>query len=154
LPDRPGVRHGLLGNLTLVFDGWEGEQAAPMAGRESAVGDQLLEVGGKLQQAGEIDNGRAIFTGSAADLVGTQLQFGPHSGKSRSGLNRIQILPLNVLDEGDFEQPVVWDVAYDNRNLIELGKLRGPPPALPGDELVAIAQLPDHQRLDYAIGAD
>jgi len=100
---------------------------------ETALGDELLKVRGKLEEAEGIGDGGAIFAGSVADFFGTEREFGAKAAEGVGGLDGIQVLTLDVLDEGDFEKPVVWNFSDDYGDLFEAGKLSGPPAALAGD---------------------
>ena len=56
-------------------------------------------------------------------------------------LERIEILALEVLDEGDLELLAVGELADDRGDAFETGRLGGPEPPLAGDELVAVDRL-------------
>ena len=71
--------------------------------------------------------------------------------------DRVQILALDVFDQRHLEQRLLLarrDVADDDRNAQQAGELRGAPAAFAGDDLEAIADLADDDRLDDAVGAD
>ena len=59
-----------------------------------------------------------------------------------------------VLDEGDFQEPVVGGLAAHRRDARQAGQLRGAPAALPGDQAVGAAFLADDHRLDDAVLPD
>ena len=84
-----------------------------MTGRESSFGDQLLNIRGKLEQANQVGDGGPIFAGAAADLLVVQLQLAGQPVKGQSCFDGVQILPLDVLYEGDLEEPVVRDFLND-----------------------------------------
>ena len=69
-------------------------------------------------------------------------------------VDRIEVLPLDVLDQRDLQQLVVADLAHDHGRPQEAGNLRGAPPALAGDDLEAVAAAPHEDRLDDAVHAD
>jgi hypothetical protein len=69
-------------------------------------------------------------------------------------VNRVEVLALDVLDEGHLQQLLVGDLADDDRNAQQPGNLCGAPAALAGDDLEALADAPDDDRLDDAVGAD
>jgi len=47
--------------------------------------------------------------GALSDLIGVEEEFAAQPVKGNGGLDGVQILALDVLDEGDFEQTVVGD---------------------------------------------
>ena len=66
-------------------------------------------------------------------------------------LERVEILAVDVLDEGVLERGGVVDVADDGRDRREPGPLGRPPAPLAGDELVAVvAEWPHQNRLQHA----
>ena len=72
-------------------------------------------------------------------------------------LHRVQVGALDVLDDGDLQDLGVVEVAHDRGNLVQLRALRGPPPTLAGDDLVAVRvtrALPEDQGLDDPFLAD
>ena len=69
-------------------------------------------------------------------------------------LDRIQLLPLNVLDKSKLQEFVVGYVPDDCRYPTQLGSLRGPPSALTRHDLVSIAGASYNNRLYNAILAD
>ena len=55
--------------------------------------------------------------------------------------DRVEVLALDVLDQRDRQQPVVWNVADDDRDLEQAGALRGAPAPFARDDLVAALDL-------------
>ena len=125
-----------------------------MAGREPALGDELLEVAGKLEQAEEVRDGGAVFAGAMADLVVAEVKFACEAFESQGGFDGVEVLALDVLDEGDFEEAVVGEFLNDDGDFGHSGELGGAPAAFAGHELVAVAGAADHEGLDDAVGAD
>jgi hypothetical protein len=133
LADGPSLRDGFLGDLALQVCIGEREETASVSRGKAALGDELLKVGGKLEEAERIGDGGAIFAGSLADFFGTEREFGAEAAEGVGGFDGIQVLALNVLDEGDFEKAVVGNLPDDYGDVFEAGKLSGPPAALPSD---------------------
>ena len=52
------------------------------------------------------------------------------------------------------QQLIVGDVAHDDGDLEQAGALRGAPAALAGDDLEAVADAADEDRLNHAVRAD
>ena len=83
-----------------------------------------------------------------------QLEFG---GEARKGVGRfhgIQIFPLDVLNQGDFEQALIGNFAHDNGNVADFGQFCGAPSPFSGHQLVAVAHTPDNQGLHDSVGTD
>ena len=73
----------------------------------------------------------------------------------RLGLfDRVEILALDVFDDGQLGHLAIVDVADLHRHLLPVGGLGGAEAALAGDQLVAVADAADHQRLQDAVGAN
>src|ERR1019366_10780013 len=115
---------------------------------------QLLQVFGKLQQPQEINHRRAIFSGPLADLFRAERELGRQRREGKGCINRIEILALDVLDQADFEQPLVRALPHGDRNLLDPRQLRRAPPPLARYQLIAVADQAYHQRLDDAVRAD
>src|SRR6185369_1124925 len=99
LADGPSSRYGLFGNFALVLGGWKGKEAAAVTGGEATVSDQLLEIGGKLEEAGEVDDGGPILARAAPDFFSSQVEFLSHAAEGHGRLDRIQVFTLDILDE-------------------------------------------------------
>src|SRR5262249_30790968 len=69
-------------------------------------------------------------------------------------LDGVQILSLNVLDQRDFEEPIVGDLLDDDWYGFKAGKLSSSPAPFAGDKLVAATARPDDDWLDDSIGAN
>ena len=69
---------------------------------------------------------------------------------------RIEVDPLHVLDNREFERFLVVDFADDDRHFVEAGALCRPPAALAGDDLedVGIFARADKQGLHHTLFAD
>jgi len=57
--------------------------------------------------------------------------------KRPRSLERVQVFPLEVFDQGRLEGSLVPEVVYEDRQLFQAGLLRRTPPALACDDLVA-----------------
>ena len=93
------------------------------------------------QQPHVVGDRRAILADGVGDLLLRQVEFVGEPAIGQRFLDRIQILALDVLDQRDGQQPVLGNVADDDRHLEEAGALRRAPAALAGDDLVAAARL-------------
>ena len=88
------------------------------------------------------------------DLVLAEAELVDELAVGVCGLDRVEILALEVLDERELELVAVGELADDRRDAFEAGGLRGPEPALAGDELVAVEGLGHEDRLDDAVLGD
>ena len=66
-------------------------------------------------------------------------------------LDRVQVLALEVLDHRQLGDPLVVEVEDPGGDLVELGLDAGTEPALAGDELVAVVDLADDDRLEHPV---
>ena len=66
----------------------------------------------------------------------------------------VEVLALDVLDEGDLERFRLRHVADDDRQLVQARPLRGAPSPLAGDEEVSVAVPADEQWKEHAAAAD
>ena len=122
-----------------------------MAFAEPAVRDRLLDAGRKLEQAEGVRDRRSGPPDARRDLVLAEAELVDQLAVRFRGLERIEILALEVLDEGELELVAVGELADDRGDAFETGRLRSPEPALPGDELVAVDRLGDEDRLEDAV---
>src|SRR5262249_12323165 len=132
----------------------QGEERSRVAGRELAFAQEIQNVRRKLEQADEIHDGAAVFAGSLTDVLGAQVQLGEHRRQCLRGFDGIEILALDVLDERNFHQAIVGNIADDDRDHSDARELRGAPTPLAGDKLIPLADFSDYQRLDDAVGTD
>ena len=88
------------------------------------------------------------------DVLGPQAELVDEPAEPVRGLDRVEVLALQVLDERDLELVDGIELADDRRDALEAGHARGAPAALAGDELVALDGLRDEDRLQDAMLAD
>ena len=75
--------------------------------------------------------------------------------ETRRLLHGVQVLPLEVLHQGQLHDLPVVGLDDQHRDLFEARHSGGPPAALPGDDLiVAVPGLPDRQGLDEPVLGD
>ena len=68
--------------------------------------------------------------------------------------DRVQILPLDVLDQRNLQRFAVGVIADDDRHFVKARALRGAPAALTRDDLIIMAVRTHHDRLDDAAFRD
>ena len=125
-----------------------------MALAEPTVGDRGLDPGRQLEQSEGVGHGRAGSTDPRRDLVLAQPEVVDQLAIGVGGLERIEILALEVLDEGELELIAIGELPHDGRDPLETGRLGGAKAALAGDELVAIDRFGDEDRLEDAVLRD
>jgi hypothetical protein len=88
------------------------------------------------------------------DLFVAEAEIGRQLFEGYGYLDGIEVLALDVFNQGDFKEAVVMDVSDDDGHLLQPGEAGGPPTALTGNEMVLFADLPDDEGLDDPIGLD
>ena len=63
-------------------------------------------------------------------------------------LDRIEVAPLDVLDDCQLERLRIVELAHDRRNIVKLCPLRRAPATFPGDDLIAAPMGSHDDRLD------
>jgi hypothetical protein len=125
-----------------------------MAHGEALFGDELLHLEGKAEQAQHVRDSRSILAGALGDLLVREAEFAVKALESVSNFDGIEVLALDVLNEGDFHEAVVGEFLDDDGDLVEAGNAGCPEAALAGDKLVSIAGAADNKGLDDAVLAD
>ena len=139
------------GQAFLRFRVLQAEQGPGVTGTEHARGDPLLHGRRQVQQA----QGIADVRPGAADLLRELLMGGAEVVEQllvgRGLLERVELLPVQVLDQGVPEQIVVLSLLHDGGDLGQPGPLGGTPAALAHDELIPAGPgRADHHRLEQA----
>ena len=80
---------------------------------------------------------RAVLADGVGDLLLGQVEFVDQPAIRVRLFDRIEVFALEILDERDGEQPVVGNIADDDRDFEQAGALRRAPAAFAGDDLVA-----------------
>ena len=88
------------------------------------------------------------------DLLGAEAEFVDQPPEASGGLDRVEVLPLQVLDERDLELGLIVQLADDGRDALEAGGRGRAQASLAGDEPVAVDRLGDEDRLQDAVLAD
>src|SRR5207244_3054466 len=124
------------------------EQRTAVSGRELPFFDPLLDLLVELEQTNRVRHRSAVFPGPLRDGILRQVKFVHQSLKRTRRFYGIQILALNVLDEGHFEREFVGHLPHNGRDFVEPSALRCAPAALAGDQLKARTDRPQDQRLN------
>ena len=128
-----------------------------MPHREVACRDIGPDVLGQFQQTQKVGDRRAVLADRVGDIVLRQLEFVGQAPIGLRFIDRVQVLALDVFDESHFEErPLLSgpDFAHHDWHAQQAGFLRRAPPALAGDDVKAIADLANDDRLNHAIGLD
>ena len=112
--------------------------------------DQGEDLGGELEQAQEVGDRGAVLAGALRHLLLGEAEFAGEALVGAGLLDGIEILALEVLDDGDLHGLLVGDLADDGGDGGFAGALGGEPAALSGDELEASADGADGDGLDDA----
>lgn len=130
------------------------EQRPSMPGRQATLFEQILDRFFQFEKTHGVRNCRAILSGPVRDFFLREMELVRQALKCASLLNRIQILTLQVLNQGHLKRHLFWDVAQNGRYARQLRSLRRTPAALSGDQLIPLTNPPDHQRLHDPTRAD
>ena len=125
-----------------------------MTARQHLPRDERLHLGIEIEKADRIRDRGTVFADALGDFLLLQTKFLGQSRISLGLFERIEILALEVLDQGHLEHVAVRGIAHDHRHLRQLQLGRGPPAALAGDELVFAVDETHDERLDHPVFAD
>jgi hypothetical protein len=125
-----------------------------MAHGEAVLSKEILDVGGELEEAEGVGDGATVFAGATGDVVMAEVELAREAVEGVGDLDGVEILALYVLNQRDFEQVLIGDMLDYGWDVREAGELPGTPAAFAGNELIAITEGPNHERLDDAIGQD
>ena len=122
--------------------------------RRAAGADQDLDFRRKIQQSQQVSDMAARLVDELAQfLLGVAIILDEAAIGLRF-LDRVQILALDILDQGDFERLLVAELADDGGDFVQPRLLRRAPAPLAGDDLEAMAVRTDDDRLDDASRLD
>jgi hypothetical protein len=128
----------------------ERQQRARVAHRQAARRDLAAHFVGQLEQAQEFaTDARSLPTARRCLPASVELVGEPAIGERL--VDRVQISRAGCFRSAPSRAataPRRRDVAHDDRHAQQAGELRGAPAALAGDDLEAIADLADDDRLD------
>ena len=155
LPDRELLGHHLLCRLDLELGGGEGQQGPGVAGGEGPCLHQGHHLLGQGQQAQGVGDGGAGFAHALGHLLLGQAVLLHQHPVAPGLLGGVQVLPLEVLNQGQLHHLAVVGLDDDGGHLVQAGQLGGAPAPLPGNNLiVAAGQAAHRQRLENAVEAD
>ena len=125
-----------------------------MAHAELPGPDQDLYLSRKIEQSQQVgDMGPGLVDELAELLLGMAIVVDQALVGLRL-LDRVEVLPLDILDQSDFECLVVAELADDRRYVVQPRPLGRAPAPFAGDDLEAVAMRADDDRLDHAARLD
>jgi hypothetical protein len=92
-----------------------------------------LDVSGESQQPDDVGDGSPVLAGPAGDLLVAEVELPGEAVECVRYLDGVEVLSLNVLNEGDLHQAVIGIFLDYGWDMGEAGHLGGPPAALAGD---------------------
>jgi hypothetical protein len=108
----------------------------------------------QFQQPEHVADGRTVQAQPSGQFLDRQLETVQIILERGCLLQHVQILPLEVLLQRDLAHLLVAERQHAAGDDLQAGLLRRDEPAFTGDELIAIADRPDEQRLQHAVLAD
>ncbi len=132
-----------------------------MAHLERPLLQQLLGHLAQLQQPQQVRDGRpGPANGLGRAFVG-EAELADQSTQGQGFFQRVQVFPLDVLDQGHGDGGRIGNLADQRRHRLQAGHLGRPPAPFAGNDFVArraarsaLDERPDHDRLDHALGPD
>jgi hypothetical protein len=125
-----------------------------MAHGEAVLSEEILDVGGELEEAEGVGDGATVLAGATGDVIVAEVELVREAVEGMGDLDGVEILALYVLDQRDFEQVLIGNMLDHGRDVGKAGEFPGAPAAFASDELIAIAEGPNDERLNDAIGQD
>ena len=132
------------------------DKDARVAGAEVAVPNQILDGLRQLQQAQGVGEVAATLADDFGKIL-LRVTVALHQRViTLTFFDGIEVLALNVLDDGDLDRLLVGQRPNDDRHLVQVRALGGAPAALAGNDLVAVAtfERPHDERLHQPTLAD
>lgn len=117
---------------------------------EPVFADPLLDLRRQFKQAQDISNRRAIPAHPSRDLFLCKPKLDNQTFVGPGFLNRVEILSLEVFNQGHFQGTMLLGFADNSGNSGQTRPLRCAPAALPGDQLKnAVLQRTDDDGLEH-----
>lgn len=150
--------HPAAGNAPGEFDPFlgvgDGKKRATVTCGQPAFLDQVLNHRLELQEAKRIRDRCPIFSRTFGHVFLRETKLVGEALKSPRLFHGVEILALEILDEGHLKREFLGYLANDNGHTRQRGPLGGAPASLAGDQLVAKADSPHDERLDDTACAD
>ncbi len=140
---------GLLGLLVA-----DAEEGLGVADADLSAGEEVLHVFLEVEEAHGIGDGGAGLADAFGDVLLLHLELLGEADVAGGFLDGVEVLALEVLDEGHLEDLAVGGFAGDDGDRVDAEFGAGPPAAFTGDEFEFVADGADDEGLDDAMLAD
>ena len=115
----------------------------------------MLNLCRKLEKAEIIGDGSTLLSYPVGHLLLCEIAFLDQSLIAEGHLNRVQILPLDILHDGHLEHSLLAGIPDIGRNHVHAGQTAGAETPLAAYYLISVSRLlPDRDRLDEAERTD
>ena len=132
----------------------QAQQRASVSLADLIGADRLEDLAGELEQADQVGDRRAVDAQPAGQLLlGTSVS-GQVIAECTRFIDRVEILPLEVLHHRQLEDAPIVEIEHPRRDLMEMGLDARAKPPLSGDELEARSRRADEDRLEHAVLAE
>ena len=112
----------------------------------------LLRVVLQVKETECVGDRASVHAHTLCDLLVAQAELVDEPPKRLGLLHRVEVLALEVLDDGPLGKLTIIQVPHNGGHSVEPGQLRSPPATLTGNELVTAGRIrPDHNRLHQAV---
>ena len=125
-----------------------------MTDGKTAIANINLNIRRQVEQPQGIGHHGATLADLGGGFFLGQFELFDELRESKGLFQRIQILALKILDQGQFQNRFVVRDPDDDRHLSQSGHLRGPPAAFSRDQFKTIILGADNQGLDNALFLD
>ena len=152
--DREVVLHDAARGLDLLGGLLEAEEDLGVAGVDLPLGKVAEHLAVELEETDGVGDGGAGLAEALGDGVLRQLEVAHQRGDAQGLVDRVEVGALQVLDEGEHGTGGVADIEDAGGDDLDAKVAERAQAALTGDELEALADLADDDRLDEALGPD
>jgi len=154
LSDIQAVPEDAVAGQALLLGSGQGEEDLGVAYGEAALPEMPENFLGKAQEPEGVGDGDAAFADAGGDIFLAEVELVDQLLVALGFLDGVEVLPLEILDQREFERGGVVGFADEDGDLGEAGELGGAPAAFAGNQLERIAATPDDEGLDDALFPD
>ena len=147
-------QHVISDRRHLLLGVGQGEDGACVTLGDLLAADGVLDLLGEVEQPDQVRDRRAVEAEAAGKFFLGAAVPGQVVAEGAGLLERVEVLALEVLDHRQLADPLVVEVEDPGGDLVELRLDAGAQPSLAGDELVAVVDRPDQDRLEHAVLAE
>ena len=119
--------------------------------RDLVRANRIQDGVGEFEKADQVGDRRPIKTETARQLFLGDTVAGQVFAERGGLIDGIQVFALKVLDHRDLEDALIVEYENPSRQFMQLSFDTCPQPPFTGDELIAIADRPDQNRLEHAV---